>query len=247
MDTHTAGGENSNPLVRKLSALMHLSAEEIDFLTGLQINLAELDGEKDFVVEGDEYRSSFIVLSGWAFRYRVLEQGRRQIISVVLPGDFVGLNVNFRRTATFSVATKTPCTLALVEPMRILEIHQKFPVLASALNWVTVREYSILAEQVVRLGRRTAYERMVHLLLELYHRLTLIGMAEDERFRLPVTQNDIGDILGLSDVHVHRTLRRLVGDGMITKQASHIVLCDVDRLTEIADSPEAFLEDFAVL
>lgn len=234
-------------LTTKLSAVIHLSAEEIEFLEGLQINVAEVAANEDFVTEGKDFRSSYILRSGWAYRYRILSTGRRQIIGFILPGDFVGLNINFRRTATYSVATRTPCSLALVEPLRILEIHQKYPILASALSWITVREYSILSEQVVRLGRRTAYERMAHLFLELYHRLSLVGLAGSDEFRMPISYADLSDCLGISEVHVHRTLRRLTGEGLVSRQDRQLCLMDTDRLEEIADNPEAFLEDFAIL
>ncbi|HMB75512.1 MAG TPA: Crp/Fnr family transcriptional regulator [Kiloniellaceae bacterium] len=236
-----------NALVQKLSALIHLSAEEVDFLNGLHINRADVKAGCDFVSEGEEFRSSFVLRSGWALRYRLLKDGRRQIIGVILPGDFIGLNVNFRRTATYSVCAKTDCALAPIEPLRILEIHQRFPVLASALSWVTVREYSILAEHAVRLGRRTAYERLVHLMLELYHRLELIGLSEEHRFKLHISQKDLSDLLGLSTVHIHRTLRRLTADGLVSMERGEIRLKDIERLEEIADTPEPFLEDFAVL
>lgn len=241
-------GEPSDvPLLRKLGALISVSGEEAEFLKGLLINKAEISTETDLIREGDEFRSSFVLESGWAFRYRLLEDGRRQIIGIVLPGDVIGLNINFRRTATYSVQSKTKCVFALVEPTRILEIQQRYPVLSSALNWITVREFSILAEQTVRLGRHTAYERVVHLLLELHNRLGLVGLADDDSFQLQLSQIDLSDILGLSTVHVYRTLRRLTKDGLISIQSNYVVLEDVDRLIEVADLPEAFLEDFAVL
>lgn len=234
-------------LTNKLSAVIHLSAEEVAFLEGLQINVAEVEPNTDFVTEGEEFRSSFVLRSGWAYRYRLLNTGRRQIIGFILPGDVIGLNVNFRRTATYSVATRTSCSLALVEPLRILEIHQKFPILASALSWITVREYSILAEQVVRLGRRSAYERMAHLFLELYRRLDLVGLASADAFRLPISHADLSDCLGISEVHVHRTLRRLAADALVSRSEGYLTLIDAPRLEHVADSPEAFLEDFAIL
>ena len=246
-NTWTEAAVSENALVRKLSALIHLSAEEVDFLNGLHINRADVKAGTDFVSEGEEFRSSFVLRSGWALRYRILQDGRRQIIGIILPGDFIGLNVNFRRTATYSVCAKTDCSLAPIEPLRILEIHQRFPVLASALSWITVREYSILAEQVVRLGRRTAYERMIHLLLELYHRLALIGLAEKDRFELGITQKDLSDLLGLSTVHIHRTLRRLTREGLVSIRRGTVFLNDIEKLEAVADAPEPFLEDFAVL
>lgn len=236
-----------SPLIRKLGGLMQLSADEISFLEGLQINRAIVESRTDFVREGEDFEATYVLQRGWAIRYRTLEDGRRQIHGFLLPGDVVGLNVNFRRRATYSVAAHTECELALVEPMRLMEIQQRFPILSSALSWITVREYAILAEHAVRLGRRSAYERTVHLLLELYQRLELIGAADDLRFTFPVSQNDLSDVLGLSLVHVNRTIRRLNREQVVRIDRRHVELLDVDRLREIADMPEAFLEDFAVL
>lgn len=237
----------ASPLVRKLSAIVRLSSEEISFLEGLQINRGPAPAGADFVREGEDFRETFVLISGWALRHRTLDDGRRQIIGFVLPGDIVGLNVNFRRRATYSVAAHTDCELALVEPMRMLEIYRNFPILASALGWITARDYAILAEHAVRLGRRSAYERTVHLLLELYNRLSLVGEIDGDSFALPVNQSDLSDALGLSLVHVNRTLRRLRNEGAIRMSRRRVTLHDIDRLSEIADAPDAFLEDFAVL
>lgn len=243
--------ENKNrtlsPLVRKLGNLVHLTEDEIEYLEGLQVKHGSLTAEEDLIVEGDEFRSTYIVRSGWGQRYRILQDGRRQITSLLLPGDFIGLNSNFRRTANYSVAALTDMEVGLVEPTRVIEIQQQYPILASALSWSTVRDYVILSEHIVGLGRRSAYERMAHLLMEIYHRLNVVNLAREDGFDWPLTQNQIADMLGLSVVHVNRTLRRLREDELVAFDDQSVELLNMDELMEVADAPDAFLEDFAIL
>ena len=129
-----------SPLVMKLGGLVHLTEDEIEYLEGLQVKQGHLAPNEDLVVEGDEFRSTYIVRSGWGQRYRILQDGRRQITSILLPGDFIGLNSNFRRTANYSVGSLTDMEVGLVEPTRVIEIQQQYPILASALSWATVRD-----------------------------------------------------------------------------------------------------------
>ena len=235
-------------LVMKMNRLVHLTEEEIVYLEGLQTKTEVVNAGTDLLVEGEDFRSTFIVQSGWAIRYRILRDGRRQITSILLPGDFIGLNVNFRRTANYSVAALTPLDVALVEPTRILEIQQRYPILASALSWATVRDFVILTEHVVRLGRRTAFERTGHLMLELYRRLELVKQTKGNSFTTAMTQTDLADMLGLSVVHVNRCLRKLREADLVTiDNATNTATVDLSGLEQLADNPDAFLEDFAVL
>ncbi len=236
----------SSALVRKLGALCLMSEEEIAFLEGLQNNTVTVDAGFDFITEGDDRKTTFIVVDGWAIRYTMLTDGRRQILSYALPGDILGLHINFNAQATYSASAMNPLKLAAVDPRRILEVYQKFPILASGLSWCTAREFAILGDQTVRLGRLPARSRLAHLLLELWHRLELIGDNDGKWLEMPMTQADLADTLGLSLVHTNRCLRDLRQSGLITMSRDFIRLDDIAALSDLADFNPDHLAEFSI-
>ncbi|MBD3664420.1 Crp/Fnr family transcriptional regulator [Sulfitobacter aestuariivivens] len=236
----------SSPLVRKLGSLCLLSEEEISFLEGWQNNTIDVEAGVDFFVEGTERKTTFIMLEGWSIRYTVLSNGRRQILSYALPGDILGLHINFNAKATYSAAALSTSRLAVVDPRRILEIYQKFPILASGLSWATAREFAILGDQTVRLGRLSAKARLAHLLLELWHRLELIGNNEGNWLQLPMTQSDLADTLGLSLVHTNRSMAALRKSGLVSMTKNHIKLENIDALVQMAEFNPDHLAEFSI-
>lgn len=236
----------SSALVRKLGALCLLSEEEIGFLEGLQNNTVKVEKNRDFIVEGDDLRTTFVVIDGWAIRYGLLSNGRRQILSYALPGDILGLHVNFRATATYSASALTPLKLAAVDPRRMIEISQKYPIIASGLSWCTAREFAILGDQAVRLGRLSADQRLAHLFLELWHRFYLIETENGDWLEVPMTQQDLADTLGLSLVHTNRSLRSLRERGLITVTKDHVRLNDVSAMIKLSEFNPEHLSEFSI-
>lgn len=233
-------------LARKLNALRFLSVDGIAYLESLQARTVDLDAGSEFVTDGDPMKTSFIVQSGWAIRYILLSTGRRQIISYALPGDILGLHADFRRNATYSAAALTPLRVATVEPKRLTDLHRLYPDVAAGLNWCSTREHAILGDQAMRLGRLAADQRIIHLILELWHRLKLIGENDGRRLDVPMTQTDIADTLGLSVVHTNRQLSKLRQAGRITMEHKQIRLNDFDRLIEMSEFNPDHLEAFAL-
>lgn len=215
-------------------------------MEGLQNNVLDVERGQDFIEDGTDFRTTFIIVSGWAIRYALLPSGRRQILSYALPGDILGLHVNFRAKSTYSAASLTPLTLAAVDPRRILEISQKFPILASGLSWCTAREFAILGDHAVRLGRLSAQQRLAHLLLELWHRLELLGQNDGEWLQMPMTQNDLADTLGLSLVHTNRSLMGLRRKGLVTLSRDSIRLEHIDAMTRFAEFDPDHLAEFSI-
>jgi CRP-like cAMP-binding protein len=240
--------EASTPsaLVRRIGKLLDLSGGEIDFLEQIQGAAVSHDPRHDLWQMGDDLSCTLVVLSGWLARYRLMSDGRRQIVSFALPGDLIGLHMHFRRTASYDVASVGHCTVAKITAASIDELYRGYPRLAAVINWTLVRDYSVLAEHVVSLGRRCARERLLHGLLELWHRLRLVDATQDHDFTMPLTQNDLGDWLGLSAPHVNRTLKGLEREGLIRRQHDHIILTDVPSMEEVADYRSTLLEDFAL-
>lgn len=173
----------------------------------------------------------FFLVSGWACLARSLGDGRRQLLSFILPGDGVGFDLLTRGQPSVEI-------LALTQ-LRVRQARHPLPPLSDRLGRVfagaAAAQQSRLLDQVVRLGRQTAYERMAHLLLELHMRLMEIGEARADGFQLPVKQEVLADALGLSLVHVNRTLQQLRRDGLIDVRGSQMVLLDRSALAAAAD------------
>ncbi|MEL7253960.1 MAG: Crp/Fnr family transcriptional regulator [Pseudomonadota bacterium] len=231
-------------LVRKLGTMTLLSEEEVQYLDGLHTNRVSVAKGVDFIEDGQDFAATFIVMRGWVVRYALTQDGKRQILSFALPGDILGFHSNFRRTASYSAAALVDTELAAVEPTRMVEISRQFPVLAAGLSWSTAREFSILGDQALRLGRLTAYERVSHILLELWHRLRLVGETDQHWMDLPMTQNDLADALGLSIVHINRQLRRLRSEGLITIVNDCVRLEDIERLIDVSGFQRDHLTEF---
>ena len=238
--------ETRSALVRKLGAMVLLTEEEIEFIEGLQNNVMQLPRGEVFIADGEPFTASFVIRSGWAVRYCELSDGRRQILSFALPGDFLGLHVNFRRRANYAAMTLGEAEIAAIEPTRLLEVSQRFPILSAGLSWSTAREFSILGDQAIRLGRMTSFERLGHLLLELWHRLELVGMNRGPAFDFPVTQQVLADTLGLSIVHLNRQLKRLSREGLIEYNRNSVRLLDIPRLEALTEFNPDRLDRFAV-
>ena len=175
----------------------------------------------------------FVLLDGWAIRYRSLPDGRRQILNVMLPGDLFDLQALADLRADHSVMTCTSVEVMSMPPKIFLEALQQARLLSIAFWWAMVQEESILREQIVRVGRRNAKERIGHFLLELQRRMSVAMGVEVVEFMVPLKRADIADALGLTPVHVSRTFGRLKEDGLISEENGSIRLLDTARLAKI--------------
>lgn len=237
--------EDASPLVRRLGRSVLLTSEEVDYLETMQVNQAAIGKADEFIRDGETLRVTFLVRHGWVIRYKMTSAGRRLIIGVSLPGDFLGLHVNFSQSSIFSASALTKVSLALIEPVRILEIHRRFPVLAAGLDWMSLRHANILAEHKVSLGARTAAQRILHFLLELWTRLHQVGLATAKGFEMELTQEQIGDCMGLSTVHVNRSLRRLTKENLLRIEKGWVSFPQVSRSVSFADFDDRFLVEFS--
>lgn len=234
----------ANALVSRLSQIVTLSAEEIAVLLELQANPRTVQRHRDIITEGRNYSSIFIILEGNAIRYRILHDGRRQIINFVLPGDIVGALGYFMESSLYSTRALTEVSVATVPFTRLNVLHETHPRLVSKIFWWFSCESTIYAEHLVDLGRRSALERVAHFLLELLTRLQSVGLADDHSFKIPLTQELIADALGLSIPHVNRVLRRLREDHLVVVEDQRVTVKDLEALSELADFDPAYLTHF---
>ena len=183
--------------------------------------------------EGEVARRPRCLVSGWACRYTDLEDGRRQIYDVVLPGELIGSFLQPRPLALAAVAALTPVELVDASELFRPEVLESYPDLSQALNRMVVGDERRTLVQISRLGRMSALERLVHLLLQLHERLAEIGLVERGCFSLPLTQEMMGDLLGLSTVHLNRTVKYLRVQNLIKMDRGCVTLLDQRSLASI--------------
>lgn len=189
----------------------------------------------ELITAGDETRRVFILNEGWAIRYRLLEDGRRQIVNFMLPGDVFDLQSLADLKADHSVTAITHCNVSVIPSGIFVEMLKDSSRLASAFWWSAVQEESILREQIVRIGRRSARERIGHLLLELHRRYIGATGLEVEKLTVPLTRADIADALGLTPVHVSRTMSAMRRSGLISEgRGGEITIVDRERLARLS-------------
>ncbi len=210
-----------NPLVRKLSHFAPLSEVDREVLDALSEREETYRADVDIITEGSKPRSSFLLKEGLAVRYRAMPNGGRQIMTFLIPGDICDVHVFLLRTMDHSIGTITPVRIARISRESLMDLFARRPRISAALWWSGLQEEAMLRERIVSLGRRDARGRIAYLLCELLWRHAAIGLTNGDTFKLPLTQTELGDTLGLTPVHVNRILREfrerrliLMGDKM---------------------------------
>ncbi|KIN71896.1 Crp/Fnr family transcriptional regulator [Sulfitobacter guttiformis] len=235
------------PLVRKLSAFVALSAEEISVLESLRKRRRTFVAGRDLVHQGQSDQTAYILMSGWACSYKILADGQRQIIDFQIPGDFLALRSVLLHMSDHSVEPVTDIEVTEVLKSDLLEAFAQTPRLALAIFWAASRDEAMVVEHLVGIGRRDAAVRVAHFLLELGARLSLVGMGDKAGFACPLTQYFVADAIGLSAVHVNRVLRQLREKGLLTFRDGIVRFDDYDRLVEFAQFDAAYLDQIGPL
>ncbi len=229
-------------LARKLGAFVALSATEISTLESLHKRRRTFVAGRDLVHQGQSKQAAYILASGWACSYKLLQDGQRQIVDFQIPGDFLGLRSTLLHISDHSIEPITDIEVTEIMLPDLLDAFSRTPRLATAILWAASRDEAMVVEHLVGIGRRDAAERMAHFLLELCARLTLVGMGSRAGFDCPLTQYHLADALGLSAVHVNRVLRQLREWGMLTFRGSTVRFDDYDRLAEFAEFDPTYLD-----
>lgn len=230
------------PFFLKLERRDALSAEEKAALLEAADSVQTYSAGTDLVREGDRPDRSLLVVQGFTTRYRLLADGTRQITAIHLPGDFVDLHSFLLKTMDHSVGALSACRVVTFPHANLTHITVRYPHLTRMLWLMTLLDSAIHREWIVAMGRRSALEQMAHLLCELFTRLSTVGLGDRHReIILPINQTELGDTLGLSTVHVNRTLQQLRAEGLIVWQGQSVRILDWDRLARIAQFDDTYL------
>ena len=236
----------TGPLTQKLSQSIPLAANELPLLRDLQSGSQFYRRGQEIIVEGRSYRKLFIVMEGVAIRYRILRDGRRHVLNLVLPGDIAGVPGCFFENALYSTRTLTDLWASPVPFERLIGLFHTHPQLAAKLFWSFSCEAAIYAEHLIAVGRRTALERVGHFLLELLTRLQAVKLADERSFYLPLTQELIADALGLSIPYVNQVLRSLRDDNLVCIKDKVVVIRDVEALSALVDFERNYLKPLSI-
>ena len=229
------------PLVARLGSFLTLSDAEIEFLNALHDPKRKLGRRREIIVAGHRYDQLLILCSGLVSRYKGLPDGKRQVLNLGLPGDFIGFPSCMFDVAVNSVASLTDVVVAPVSLERLASLFTCFPRIGAALFWSSACEAAMNGEHLVNLGRRSAYERLAHLILELLVRLRTVGLTDGMSYVLPLTQELMADVLGLSGPHVNRMIRCLREEGLATIDDQRVVIHDLELLSSLAGFEERYL------
>jgi CRP-like cAMP-binding protein len=230
------------PLTLRLEAFAKLSQDDrVALQTISSSSVREVSPRRDLVREGDVPRFVHLILEGWGCRYKTLPDGRRQIVSIFIPGDFCDLNVYILKQMDHNIGAITRMSVANITRDQMDAVTQAHPRVMQALWWHELVGVAVQREWTLNVGERTAYERIGHLLLELFFRLRTVGLTEGNSFHCPLTQTDIAESTGLTPVHVNRTLQALRADGLIELERRQATLLDLSRLMDVTMFNPAYL------
>jgi CRP-like cAMP-binding protein len=236
-----ADSVRSHPFVAKLDASIQLDDDDFTALARMLDRKIVVKKAKDIIVEGYEYKALHIVETGFAIRYKLLHSGKRQIVNVILPGDIIGFPACFYEYAVFSVTAIGRMSLHHVPLDAFADLCLERARIATALVWFAAREAAIYAEHVIDAGRREPLERLAHFLLEMLTRLRAVGCASENSFEMPLSQEGIGDVVGLSAPHVNRMLAELKSEGLIAINGHEIAVLDMAALQILGEFRPAYL------
>jgi CRP-like cAMP-binding protein len=220
--------------LRKRPSLRAFTPEELAFVKEFKIDELHVDPGVSFLSQGASSEHLYTVLSGWAFRYKMLDDGRRQILNYALPSDMVGLQGTLMHEMEHSVEALSPLVLCVFPRTKLWDLYTNFPSLAFDLTWLAAREEQLIDEQLVSLGRRTALERTAFLLLHLFTRADEAGLTKSGMIQFPFTQQHLADTLGMSLVHTNKTLKRLFASKSVRWKDRMFEMVDRAALAAIA-------------
>lgn len=225
--------------LRKTGAFTAVKPEVLNFIEGFRTDSLAVAAGGALVRENQTNAKLFTLYSGWAFRYKTMSDGRRQILNFLLPGDLVGLQQEFGDVSAHGIEALTDCSLCVFQNDSLWALFREHPRLGYDITWLSAHEEGHVDDNLLTAGRRNATERVAMLIMHLYRRLDRIGLVEDGTVAFPLNQQHIADALGLSLVHTNRTLRGLSRLGLHEIKNGRLRLLNTRALARIAEYYDA--------
>lgn len=227
--------------VKKLELWGPLSSEDQQAVLALPYTVAQLPPGKQIKRHGDKPLGAYVLLGGFAFRYKVLLDGCRSISGIHMKGDVVDLQNVLFGTADHGLQTLTLCDVAFIPREALLRLIFTNTNIGSAIWYDSFVEAAISREWIANLGRRDALARLSHLMCEFGVRFQAIGLGDRESYELPMTQEQLADATGLTQVHVNRMLKELEKRGFITRGQKSIRVANWEALAAEGGFSDTYL------
>lgn len=218
----------------QVRTLRRFTDEELEFIRKFKQSETVIEAGGTIFLENSDNTYIYTILSGWAFRYKTLEDGRRQILNFAMPSDFIGLQNAVFKTMKHSVEALTRTTLCVFNRAEMWSLYKNYPALAFDVTWIAAREEIMLHDHLISVGRRTATERVAYVLLHLFCRAQQLGLSKEKKLQLPITQQHLADALGISIVHTNKTLQKLANRNLISWRQGVFEMIDQKSLSDIA-------------
>jgi len=227
--------------LKKLRARDEISPAEEQEIRSLVSQVVDIPADRTVIRHGEPLSQSTLLLDGWMARAKDMPNGQRQIAEIHVAGDFTDLHGFTLKRLDHDIITVSPCRVAFVPHKRLKDVTERFPHLSRVYWFMTNMDAAIHREWTVSLGRRSAISRMAHLFCELNIRLEIVGLAMNGNYEFPFTQVELGECLGLTSVHVNRTLQELRRLGLLDLQGRRLSILDLEGLTAKAEFDPAYL------
>lgn len=235
MSTASANTNCNQCPLRTRACFHETDHKTLEFIDSFKTAEKQLAAGSTLVREGERSDALFTLLDGWAFRYRSLSDGRRQILNFLLPGDFIGLQERVGETSPVGIEMLTAGRICVFPQSKLWTLFQAHPALGYDITWLSANAELIVDENLVSVGQRRAVERIGMLLIHLYKRAEPLGLTDAGCLKLPLTQQHMADAMGLSLVHTNKSLRRLRETGLVDWQPGHLRLGNLAQLQRLAD------------
>lgn len=231
----------SNRFIQKLQGFGQLGTKDVAALAAATAAPRKVAAKRDLIREGDKPGPTFVMLEGWACRYKVLPSGTRQVLAFLMPGDSCDLHIGLLAEMDHSIQTITPALVATIDRLTMDDVMDRHPAVAKTMYVGQLIDEGTMRAWITSMGRRTSIERVAHLMCELYLRARNIGLIAEPYLSLPLSQLLIADALGMTPVHLNRVLKELRMSGAMTLQRGSLEIIDPVKLIQIAGFHENYL------
>ena len=228
-------------LLKRLRISSGITEEDVREILALPIAVREYAAEQTVVGDGQSATECCLIAEGFCMRSKTIADGKRQILSIHIPGEIPDLMSLFLHVMDHDLATLTPCTLGFISHETLQKLHRRRPNVAEIFWRDTLIDAAMFREWIVNVGQRPAPSRLVHVMTELRERLRVIGCANGNSFAMPLTQEQIGDALGITAVHANRVIKQLREEGIIELHRGRATVLDETKFSELADFDGRYL------
>ena len=220
--------------LRTLPVFENQDSEQLAFIETFKIGEMAIDAGAPIYLEGANSPYLYTVLEGWAFRFNSLADGRRQILNFALPGDFIGMQNAISDTMAHGIEALTEMRLCMFSRDKLFSLYARHPSLGFDLTWLAAREERFLDDNLLAVGRRTASEKIAYLIAQLFGRARELDLVRNGTLHLPMTQQHLADTLGLSLVHLNKTLQKLRAAGLVALDGRMMIVKNEAALKALA-------------